>query len=261
MKLSIITVNYNNGAGLKKTISSVLEQEFKNFEYIVIDGASTDESNEIIAENSSNIDINISEPDKGVYNAMNKGIQRATGDYLLFLNSGDHFTSSSVLQEAVKFLDGTDIVYGSILLIESEKKSWTGVYPEKLDFGHFIDGSLPHPCSFIKRSLFDKVGLYDESLKICADWRFFLDAICKHNVSYTRINQTVAVFYLDGMSSEPGSDAIIKDEKEKVLDAQYKKLLEQHNELAKRKKAKSVSLINIILSKIASRITRRNATI
>ncbi len=123
-KLSIITVNFNNATGLQKTFDSVFEQTFKDFEYIIVDGGSTDGSEEIIERNRDKINYWVSEKDKGVYHAMNKGMAKASGDYLLFLNSGDHFKDENILLEVMPELDGTGIVYGNIFLVESLTKSW-----------------------------------------------------------------------------------------------------------------------------------------
>ena len=117
-KVSIITINFNNSKGLERTFKSVFEQTFQNFEYIVIDGQSIDGSKDLIKANSNKIAYWISEKDHGVYQAMNKGIQQASGEYVLFLNSGDHFTHERILEQTSKELDGTGIVYGNIFLIK-----------------------------------------------------------------------------------------------------------------------------------------------
>ena len=247
MKLSIITITRNNAAGLQKTVDSVFTQGFSDFEYIVIDGASTDSSIEIINAHADKISYWVSEKDRGVYHAMNKGIQKATGEYLLFLNSGDHFIDENILESMSTELDGTDIVYGDIFLVESTTKSWTGHYPEKLSFQHFAEGSLPHPASFIKRTVFDKVGLYDESLKIVADWKFFLDAICRFNVSYKHINKTIAVFYLDGLSSLEKNQALLQEEKRSVFMKDYAMFIENSNELVMLRVFKNNKAISIFV--------------
>ena len=230
-KYTIITINLNNTVGLQKTMQSVFQQSFRDVEYIIIDGGSTDGSISYIEANNNKLSYWVSEPDAGVYNAMNKGIKKAAGEYLLFLNSGDHFYTDHILKEIEDKLDGTDIIYGDIFLIESSTKSWTGHYPNKLSFQHFVEGSLPHPASFIKRSLFDQVGFYDESLQICADWKFFLDAICRFNVSYKHIDKTIATFYHDGLSSTGNSAAIIQQEKEGILQRDYLLFMDMYREL------------------------------
>src|SRR5574344_2490955 len=112
MKLSIITINYNNAEGLEKTIKSVINQTFTDYEYIIIDGGSTDGSTDIIKKYRENIDYWVSESDKGIYKAMNKGITYTHGEYLNFMNSGDCFHSSTVLNEVARNFNNTDIIIG-----------------------------------------------------------------------------------------------------------------------------------------------------
>ena len=112
MKYSIITVNFNNKEGLRKTIESVIRQSFRDFEYIVIDGGSTDGSADILKEYDAQIDYWVSEPDKGIYNAMNKGIVQAKGEYLNFMNSGDYFYDNQVLQHVADYGYDTDFIVG-----------------------------------------------------------------------------------------------------------------------------------------------------
>lgn len=230
-KFSIITVNLNNASDLQRTMDSIYQQTYTDYEYIVMDGGSTDGSKELIEKNADKLNYWISEKDNGVYHAMNKGIENAKGDYLLFLNSGDYLIHEKILHEVIHELDGTGIVYGNIFFIMSDSKSWTGVYPGTLSFQHFVEGSLPHPSSFIKRTVFEKVGLYDESLKIVADWKFFLNAICSHNVSYKHIDKTISVFYHDGLSSIAENRQIIANEKRSVFLSEYPMFIENSNEL------------------------------
>ncbi len=243
-RLSIITINYNNVAGIKKTFESVFVQSFKSFEYLVIDGGSSDGSKEIIKKAADQINYFVCESDNGIYHAMNKGIKKATGEYVLFLNSGDHLVHKNILEEVIDELDSTEIIYGNIMLIESELKSWTGVYPAILSFQHFLDGSLPHSSSFIKRTLFEKVGYYDEHLKIVSDWKFYIDAICRHNVSYKHIDKTISVFYLDGLSSLPQNKAVLQHEKEKVFKDDYAMFIDNSKELKMLRAFKQNKAIN-----------------
>lgn len=246
IKLSVITVNYNNVVGLKQTMDSVLEQLNDNIEYIVIDGGSKDGSKELIAANSNKLAFWVSEKDRGVYHAMNKGIERASGQYCLFLNSGDHFYHHTILVNIMEQLDGTPIIYGDLYLIANETKSWTGVYPAKLSFDHFVTGSLPHPSSFILRSLFDEIGGYEESLQICADWKFFIDAVCSCNVSYKKIDATIASFYLNGISSTGNSETIIQREKQQLLWRDYPLYMETYQKLQALKQFRHNRYINAL---------------
>jgi glycosyltransferase involved in cell wall biosynthesis len=199
-KLTIITINYNNLVGLQRTIESVVKQTWQEFEYIVIDGGSTDGSAEYIKSKNANIDYWVSEPDAGIYNAMNKGIAKATGDYLLFLNSGDHFYNEEVLENNNKYLKDKDLIFFNLLTI-GDKFSELINYPEQLRFYDLYFGSLPHPATFIRKEIFKTTGMYDENLKIVSDWKFFILALFRDNCTYQKVNDTFSTFYLDGISS------------------------------------------------------------
>ena len=221
MKLSIITVNRNNVDGLRKTIESVVSQTFTDFEYIIIDGASTDGSVDVIKEYAHKIDFWVSEPDTGIYNAMNKGILKAKGEYLLFLNSGDKLSKSESITYFDDYLNnGYDIIYGDIK-VGSSKDEFLKTYPDELNFRYFLYDTLPHPASLIKTKSLMKLGNYDENLKICADWKFFIESICLHNYSYKHINNEISTFYLDGISSENKSLELIEIEKLSVLTSSF----------------------------------------
>ena len=177
MKYSIITINYNNCDGLRKTIESVISQSYKDYEFIVIDGGSTDGSRDIIEQHSCHIDYWVSEPDKGVYNAMNKGIRQAKGDYLNFMNSGDTFYDSNVLASIDKVLGDYDIIVGKEFHQNPETgESATTFLPTRISMATFFVSYLPHQSGFIKRSLFDD-SLYDENLHIVGDWKFYMQQI------------------------------------------------------------------------------------
>ena len=217
MKISIITINRNNADGLKQTLISVAKQISKDFEHIVIDGASTDHSNEVIKQ-FSHVAYWVSEPDTGIFGAMNKGIIRAKGEYCMFLNSGDYLENSSIISTMLSHLNGEDIVYGNLI-----KKSLTGKmknfnYVGEITLNRFVLASLPHPASFIKTSLLKQLGLYRTDFCIVSDWAFFLEAIFKHGASYKHVPVFVTVFPLGGMSSStnPTYKKIEFEEREKT---------------------------------------------
>ena len=229
-KISIITINYNNLKGLKKTVESVLSQSWKEFEYIVIDGGSTDGSVDYIKKNKDKFDIWISEPDKGVYHAMNKGIQKATGEYLIFLNSGDHFYKKNVLQKNEIHLKNYDLIYFNQYVVGSNKK-FIKDYPDSLSFAYFLKDNLPQQATFIKRKLFDITGLFKEDFKIVADWKFFIECVCKYQVSYFHVDKILTVFYLGGLSSLPENMKVIYEEKQEVLKKDYSPYLRDLEEV------------------------------
>jgi len=214
MKLSIITINYNNAGGLKKTLDSILGQTEKAFEYIVIDGGSTDGSKELL-EKSSGISYRISEKDNGIYHAMNKGIVKAQGEYLLFINSGDRLCEPDTLKKIFPHLNGVGIVYGNLKIDESGQLK-DGFMPDVIDLKQMMNDTLWHPVSFIKRELFDKYGLYKTDYKICGDYDFFFNVIVDKKVSLKHVNQFISVFDLSGISSKPENVPLIKEEKVKI---------------------------------------------
>jgi glycosyltransferase involved in cell wall biosynthesis len=223
-KISIITINYNNYLGLQKTVESVRSQTWQEFEYIVIDGGSTDGSSEYLENQTDKITYWVSEPDKGIYNAMNKGIAKATGEYLLFLNSGDHFMDSFSLQEVQKYLINEDVIYFNINVIHNES-SYVLENPSAMSFS-YLHNNLPcHQCTFIHQSVFERVGYYDESLKIVADWKLLIQAILKHNVTYRKVDAVFSTFYKDGISSLPENQSIIEAERNQVLQTEFPVLL------------------------------------
>ena len=219
-KLSVITINYNNLEGLIKTFTNVMNQTWKEFEYLIIDGGSTDGSVDYLESKNELIDFWASEPDKGVYHAMNKGIKKASGEYLLFLNSGDHFYDKFVLEKYNKLLHHYDIIYSNLQVIDA-KKTFIKEYPEILSFSYFVKDTLPHPATFIKKEAFNKTDLFNEHFKIASDWKFFIDGVCKYNLKYKRIDTVFSTFYLGGMSSNPEYRSIKYEEIQQVLRNDY----------------------------------------
>ncbi|OEK08842.1 hypothetical protein A8C32_00775 [Flavivirga aquatica] len=220
--LSIITINYNNKAGLELTVKSVQNQQSSNYEHIIIDGGSTDGSKDVILENKHSFSYWVSEPDSGIYNAMNKGIKVAKGTYLLFLNSGDHFYKDNVLKQYSKYIIDKDIIYFNLNVVDS-KEAYIKTYPNVLSFSYFTKDTLPHPATFINKEVFKKTSLYYEQFKIVSDWKFFIDAICKYNASYIQIDETLSTFYFDGgISSNPANKKIRQSERKQVLENEYR---------------------------------------
>lgn len=228
-KVSIITINYNNARGLKETVNSVLNQTYSGIEYIIIDGGSVDGSINVIEQHVDKITYWVSEKDNGVYHAMNKGIAKATGDYLLFLNSGDYLVENTILSDVFTYPFDKDIIYGDLYLKYTEIALTLKRYPDKLSFNYFFHlESLPHPSTLIKRTLFSKVGLYNENFKIVADWEFWLKAIFLHQASYKRIPLPISVFDMDGLSSKSENVNAMTLEKETVYDKYFIGIVEDY---------------------------------
>lgn len=195
MKLSIITINFNNRDGLRKTIESVVNQTWQEFEYIIIDGGSTDGSVEVIKEYADHIDYWVSEPDKGIYNAMNKGIDKATGEYCLFMNSGDWLYSNDILQTINNELCDIDIISGDM----QYTTGYTKLSPSTISFRFLYTNSLPHQSSFIRTELL-KNNPYDEKYKVISDWIFFIKTLIIQEGSYKHVNVIISLFDTSGIS-------------------------------------------------------------
>ena len=200
MKLSIITVNLNNKDGLQKTIDSVISQTFKGFEWIVIDGGSTDGSKELIEKYADHISYWVSEPDKGIYNAMNKGIRVAKGEYIEFLNSGDLYFNEKTLETVNRHLSHSDIIYGSAIIRRDGKDIRIHMQRDICSFYDLVKKPINHQSSFIKKELFEKYGLYDERLRIVSDWKFFLEVVGIKKCSTKYLDKTIIVFDSNGIS-------------------------------------------------------------
>lgn len=212
MKYSIITINYNNKKGLEKTIKSVINQTFKDFEYIIIDGGSTDGSIEVINRYAEKINYWVSEPDKGIYNAMNKGISKATGEYLNFMNSGDSFHSPSVLDDVTEMQLKEDIITGGFYDIEKKKPHI--IRPQNVTLLTMLKETFNHQSTFFKKELFAN-NMYDESYKIQSDAKFNLQSIIINNCSIRIIDYIIADYDFNGISSNKD---IVKKERKRMLE-------------------------------------------
>ena len=216
MKVSVITINRNNLDGLKKTVESVLSQTWKEFEYILVDGDSSDGSREYLKANESHFTYWISEPDNGVFQAMNKGIRMAKGDYFLFLNSGDYFVGSHVLEQVFSKYRDADLLLGQCNIMKNGEKIFLLDTPVDFTLLCLYQGSLPHQGIFISKTLFEKYGLYREDLRYMSDWEFFLRVMIMHNATRDYLSFPIADYNTDGMSSNPDNWLAMEAEKRKV---------------------------------------------
>ncbi|WP_185147352.1 glycosyltransferase family 2 protein [Chryseobacterium binzhouense] len=226
-RLSIITINYNNAEGLKKTLQSIVNQNSKEFEYIVVDGNSSDGSKELISQNNPYISNWISEPDTGVYNAMNKGIRMSNGEYLLFLNSGDQLANGNVIEKILPFLQNADLISGNLIYSLDGIPQTLFTPPENINLTYFLHSFLPHPSTFIKKDLFEKIGFYNENLKVVSDWEFFLKSSVIQQAKYMHIDLVVSDFDNSGLSSNPQNEHLIQQEKQSVYETLFPHLREE----------------------------------
>lgn len=219
MKLSIITINYNDKTGLERTIASVMSQTWRDFEWIIIDGGSTDGSKKVIESLNANPNANItywcSEADKGIYNAMNKGILKAQGEYLNFLNSGDAYHAPNVLESvfAKKVWMDADVLYGNYYDIYEDGNVIPQKLPETLDLAFLMKRPINHQSTFIKRELFSE-DLYDESYKIVADGKAFMKWMM-NGMKFFHLNTFVADFYMGGTHNQ--NTEVICNERKRIV--------------------------------------------
>ena len=310
MQLSIITINYNNAEGLRKTLASVAAQTYPNIEHIIVDGGSTDGSVDVIREYESTLASSLSplasrlkwlsEPDKGIYNAMNKGIEIALGkrvvnddhtssplasslsplaskEYIQILNSGDILAAPDVTAKMVNHLtqfgETIGILYGNMIkeypngkrlndnCLGSEKSKVTSLSIKRVEWTmyDFIKGTINHDPTYIHSSLYEKYGLYDDSLKIVSDWKWFVQSVVVggENVHYVPMN--VTIFDMTGISET--NLKFREDERRQELDKMFPKAimsdyynyhfpLTQYKRLKKHKVWKLVYFLERILFKL-----------
>lgn len=213
MRLSIITINYNNVAGLQKTIDSVISQSFKDCEWIVIDGGSSDGSRELIEQNAEHFSYWVSEHDHGVYHAMNKGIAKAQGDYLCFLNSGDVYADAHVLERVFDYPLCQDLVFGDWYLQYTDHQVLVSE-PEALSLHRLLFWSICHQAMFIKSELLKQKG-YDESYRIISDWKRWLEAV-GGGCSVLHIPESICIFDCSGMSFN--NEPVLEKEKRRLFE-------------------------------------------
>lgn len=206
LKVSIITITYNSGATLEDTLKSVLNQTYKNIEYIIVDGKSTDGTLTIIDAYKSNIAKVVSEKDKGLYDALNKGISLATGDVIGILHSDDFYTSNTVIEKVVQTLseNNSDAVYADLYYVDKNNtdnifRKWkSGNYKH----GMFVSGWMPpHPTFFAKRSCYKSFGSFNLNLVSAADYELMLRFIHKHKIKLAYLPEFIIKMRVGGKSN------------------------------------------------------------
>ena len=247
MKLSIITINYNNAEGLHKTLESVYSQTCCQFEHVIVDGGSSDGSVPIIKSYEESIVAKrlnqktqypiitwISEKDTGIYNAMNKGIKKAQGEYLLFLNSGDVFANDNVTSHFVDTDVKADIATGIEKMPNGDL-----IHPKKeteLTYSFFYNDTLLHQSTFIRRDAFERYGMYREDYRIVSDWEWFFRAIIKEDATYQPLEFVVADFDGTGMSNDDKYRQLQNLEREKVHQEILPRIFNDYTELMRLRK-------------------------
>jgi glycosyltransferase involved in cell wall biosynthesis len=206
MKISIITVVWNNKETIRDAIDSVLNQTYKNIEYIIIDGASTDGTVEIVQSYGDKINKFVSEPDKGLYDAMNKGIKLATGDIVGILNSDDFYIDDKVIEKVIKEFEDkkVDSIYADLVFVKPENLDKTVRYYDSSHFNpsKFAYGWMPaHPTFFVKKEIYDKYGVFRTDLKIGADFDILARFLYTHKISYSYMPEVLVKMRIGGVST------------------------------------------------------------
>ena len=251
--LTIITINYNNANGLERTMASVNSQSMKDFEYIVIDGGSSDHSKDVIKQFDNVVDYWVSESDRGIYSAMNKGIRMSKGKFLYFLNSGDYLCDERTIGSVIENLDEFhDIFYGDLFVRNDERnKVWKQVHPKELTFSFFYNRTICHQACFFRRTLFEEIFYFNEEYKVYADWEFLIYAIFKREVPFKKFNMEICFFDTSGASSNPKIREKTKYEREKILNEHFPLLKEDYSQLKSYSSYRFEQLKQIENSKLA----------
>jgi len=231
MRLSIITINLDNREGLEHTLRSVFEQTNGDCEGIVVDGLSNDGSRDVIAAYQKQIHKWVSEKDSGIFNAMNKGIRMAEGEYLLFLNSGDYLYSPDTLNRVFKHQFSEDFVVFDIELVGKGGREVRRVEKDPREI--LILGEIFHQAVLHRRSIFQELGLYDETFKVAADYKLFLKAFFTAGCSCRVIHEVLSVYdNIYGLSSDIRNAGLVHQERRKaqrsVLTPELVDALEEH---------------------------------
>ena len=210
--LSVITICRNAKKMLEMTAESLICQNTINYQWIVIDGNSVDGTQSIIHKYEKNCDLFISEPDDGIYDAMNKGLSYAKGEYVLFLNAGDTLYNSKTLS-SINFFINSDLIVGDLYFCQKKENNKS---PIKLPQNYLLNKMLPHQATFFRRDIFDKYGYFDTSYRIAGDYEMFSRLIQKYKVSYAHVPDIIANFDETGISSNDKFRNLRKKENHRI---------------------------------------------
>ena len=222
-KISIITVCFNAEKTIRRTIESVVNQSYKNIEYIMVDGQSEDDTVSIIKGFENHISKLVSEKDKGIYDAMNKGIDLATGTYLLFLNADDYLISETAVENIVNQINqhaDKEIYYGNLVVYDHTSGRGKIWQPDEVSGKLLFNSTLPHPATLYRRSVFEKLGKFDATYKIAADYEFYVRAYAK-SAKFQKINMLIAVFSANGVSCSEKYKELTKVERSRTITTHF----------------------------------------
>jgi glycosyltransferase involved in cell wall biosynthesis/radical SAM superfamily enzyme YgiQ (UPF0313 family)/ADP-heptose:LPS heptosyltransferase/tetratricopeptide (TPR) repeat protein len=219
-KISVVTVCFNAAATIEAAMASLFAQSYQNFEYIVIDGGSTDNTLQILEGYRERIAILVSEPDDGIYDAMNKGIERASGDVVYFLNADDTIYDEKVLEEvaaAFRRFPLADVIYGDALLLYPDGARAVAAYPARLSWDHFRERTLCHQSLFTRRDAFDRVGLFDTTYRLAADFSWIIDSIWNHDLNYQHLDRLLSTFSMGGSHGSAANLDLLERERQRAI--------------------------------------------
>jgi glycosyltransferase involved in cell wall biosynthesis len=226
--LSIVTICLNDRPGLLAALDSVFAQTFRDWELVVVDGGSSDGSVDELRARAGRIASWTSEPDGGIYEAQNKGLARARGDYVLFLNAGDRLASPDALARLLEPRPTEDLVYGDAWFeVNGQLRPWR--QPDRLTFEFLMRSSIPHQGTVFRRDLFARLGPHDVSFRIAGDYEFILRAVAAHDATSRHVPCFVAIHNLHGVSGRPESSARVAEERRRAQERNFpRSVLEFH---------------------------------
>ena len=206
MKVSLITVSYNSATTIKDTIDSVLAQDYHDLEYVIVDGKSKDTTVDIVKSYSDKISRWISEPDKGIYDGMNKGLKMVTGDVVGMLNSDDFYADHTIISQVAKVFEdeNIDAVFGDLIFVDPKnlKKQVRSYSSKGWHPGKFARGFMPaHPTFFVRRKFYEKYGLFKTDYKIASDYEMLIRLLYVHKLRYKYLPLTMVIMRMGGVSS------------------------------------------------------------
>lgn len=225
MKFSIITVCKNSENSIENTLLSVINQTYKNYEHIIVDGVSTDNTISIIEKYRDNISKVISEPDDGLYDAMNKGINLASGDYLFFLNSDDQYFNNEILEKVAEQIQNSDydLIYGDIAVSDNETGKVSIQKHNKFNKIYLMKNTPCQPGTFYKKEVFSKYGNFDINFKIVSDHEWFLRVLLNNRLNIKYLEFPITVFNTGGLSTNISREEKLIYERYLMLDKYFSK--------------------------------------
>ena len=225
-RFSIVTVCKNSEESIERTICSVLNQNYTDIQYVIIDGGSSDKTVSYINQFRGKIDCLISEKDNGIYEAMNKGLSKADGDIVVFLNAGDIFFNSNVIWKINERInefetENIDVFHGNVLMYY--EKSGDGYMWKTGPLNEFkvYQGSIPHPSTYYVRKALLKNGIFDENYRIAGDYEWVVRGLVKNKLKFKYMNIITAIFYQGGISNSPGFDNHNREEIQKIISSYF----------------------------------------